>query len=228
MKYVYDANLGFLFNDTVDYKVVPDRIFVVALEPKQATLRRLRRHPCRRATNYATICSCERIGQTASVCKTRWDVAVERRTATELVADMRLRIEDDYGLSCRISYYAECGREIGIARNKHKRISLVLIGILQHFRCHIDICQLFGNSCTTNIALAFDENTALAGVLRSFKAFYSHSVVALNHRYALARQRINVFILSGCSMLIATGVNYSRCEILNRFDLVFGDEKLSR
>ena len=35
MKYVYYANLGFLFNDTVDYKVVPDWILVVALEPKQ-------------------------------------------------------------------------------------------------------------------------------------------------------------------------------------------------
>ncbi len=35
MKNVYYANLGFLFNDTVDYKVVPDWILVVALEPKQ-------------------------------------------------------------------------------------------------------------------------------------------------------------------------------------------------
>ena len=44
MKYVYDANLGFLFNDTVDYKVVPDRIFVVALEPKQGvSAERMRR-----------------------------------------------------------------------------------------------------------------------------------------------------------------------------------------
>ena len=35
MEYVYYANNGFLFNNTVDNKIVPDLIFVVTLKPKQ-------------------------------------------------------------------------------------------------------------------------------------------------------------------------------------------------
>ena len=184
-----------------------------------------RRKPCRRTADCTAINGHERVGQTASFGKTRRNVAVERRVAAEFVADMGLRIEYDYGFHCRIPYYAEGWREVGIARNEHKCVSSVFVGVFQHFGCKIDVCQLFRYPCASDEPLALDERAGLAGVLRSFKAFYAHSVVSLNYRYALARQCVNVFILSIRPVVVASGVYHPRSEIFDRLDLVFGNEE---
>ena len=184
-----------------------------------------RRKPCRRAAYRAPVRRRERIGQSASPGEARRDVAVERRVAAEFVADTGLWVEYDYGLYRRIPYYAEGWREVGIARDEYECIGPVFVGVFHHFRCQIDVCQLFGYPCASDEPLALDERAGLAGVLRSFKTFYAPPVVSLNHKHALARQGINVFVLSIRSVVIASGVNHSRCEVFDRLDLVFGNEE---
>ena len=160
--------------------------------------------------------------------KTRRNVAVKCRVAAEFVADTGLRIEYDYGLHCRIPYYAEGWREVGIARDEYECIGPVFIGVFHHFCCQIDVCQLFGYPCAADVPLALDERTGLAGVLRGLETFYAPSVVSLNHKHALGGQGINVFVLPIRSVLIATGVDYSRREVLDGLDMVFGKEELFR
>ena len=121
--------------------------FTVTYRAKDGASRVLRRRkPCRRTAYRAPVCGRERIWETASLGKTRRNVAVECRVAAEFVADAFLGVEHKDGNPDVVANGFHDGREISVAGDEDKAVGASFVCVAQHRVGDVHVRHLLGDA----------------------------------------------------------------------------------
>ena len=100
------------------------------------------KRPFCRASDCLAFIGLEQVGETASVCKAPWNVAVKRSIAPKLVADALLRIEDKNWHADAIAYGLHDWRKVGVAGDEDEAVGAPLVCVSEHCRGDVHVRHL--------------------------------------------------------------------------------------
>ena len=172
------------------------------------------KRPFCRASDCLAFIGLEQVGETASVCKAPWNVAVKRSIAPKLVADALLRIEDKNWHADAIAYGLHDWRKVGVAGDEDEAVGAPLVCVSEHCRGDVHVRHLL------RYAKHFDASVFASLVAGSTwfacggKKFALFTIMPFDdfHEWT-AGESVEILVLSlGASMLWGF-VDYARSKI---------------
>lgn len=188
-----------------------------------------RRKPCRRAADRAPICGRERIGESASLGKTRRNVAVECRVAAEFVADAFLGVEHKDGNPDVVANGFHDGCEISVAGDEDKAVGASFVCVAQHRVGDVHVRHLLSDAKHLDASVGPSFIAGSAGFADGGEEFGLFSIAAFdNFDERSVCKRDEVLSLPLCMALVNRFVDYARREVLDGDEGMIGIEKLRR